>query len=126
MISEKEIQFLRYWERNKERENTFLSKLTSGFPMALLFGLPIILSVVVVRLFIPDWYMKLSQTSPGTFFTAIIAMLGVIFFYAFFRMQYKWEMNEQLYKELKAKENKSTALSSSNPSNDNQTNNKNE
>ena len=107
MISEKEIVFLRYWERNREIENTFVSKLTRGLPMAVLFALPIILLVVVVKLFIPDWYMKISGTSPGTFVTAVIAMIGVVLFYAYFRMQYKWEMNEQLYQELKAKENKS-------------------
>jgi len=107
MISEKEIAFLRYWESNREIENTFISKLTRGFPMALLFGLPIILLVLVVRLFFPEWYMKISGTSPGMFLTAVIAMLGVVIFYAYFRMQFKWEMNEQLYKELKSKENKS-------------------
>ena len=104
MISEKEMSFLRYWETNRERQNTFMSKLTSGFPMALLFGLPIILLVVVIRIFLHDWYMKISGTSPGMFFTAVVAMLAVVFFYAYFRMQYKWEMNEQLYKELKSKE----------------------
>ena len=107
MISEKDTAFLRYWERNRDTENTFISKLTRGFPMALLFGLPIILLVVVVRLFLPEWYMKLSGTSPGMFVTAIIAMMGVVVFYSYFRMQYKWEMNEQLYKELKSKEKKS-------------------
>ncbi len=107
MISEKEIAFLRYWERTREHENGFVSKLTRGFPMALLFGLPIILSVVSVRIFLPDWYMKLSKTSPGMFSTVILAMFIVILFYAYFRMQYKWEMNEQLYKELKSKEDKS-------------------
>jgi uncharacterized membrane protein len=107
MISEKEKEFLLYWEQNRENENTFISKLMRGFPMALLFGLPIILSVIIVRLFIPAWFMKISQTSPGMFVTVIIAMLIIIFFYSFFRMQYKWEMNEQLYKELKSKENKS-------------------
>lgn len=107
MISEKEKAFLRYWEGNREIENTFISKLTRGFPMALLFGLPIILLVIVIRIFFPDWYMKISGTSPGMFLTAVIAMLGVVIFYAYFRMQYKWEMNEQLYKELKSKENKS-------------------
>ena len=62
MISEKEIVFLRYWERNREIENTFVSKLTRGLPMAVLFALPIILLVVVVKLFIPDWYMKIHVT----------------------------------------------------------------
>jgi len=36
----------------------------------------------------------------------VIAMACVVLFYSYFRMQYKWEMNEQLYKELKSKENK--------------------
>lgn len=107
MISEKEIAFLRYWELNREIENTFISKITRGFPMALLFGLPIILLLVAVKLFLPEWYMKISGTSPGMFVTAVIAMIGVVIFYSYFRMQYKWEMNDQLYKELKSKENKS-------------------
>ena len=107
MISEKDIQFLRYWENVRDRENTFISKISRGLPMAFLFGFPIILSVVSVRLFVPDWYMKISQTSPGAFITIIIAMCIIILFYAYFRMQYKWEMNEQLYQELKNKENKS-------------------
>ena len=107
MISEKETLFLRYWERNRDIENTFISKLTRGFPMALIFGLPIILLIVVVKIFFPDWYMKISGTSPGMFVTAVIAMVGVVIFYSYFRMQYKWEMNEQLYQELKSRENKS-------------------
>ncbi len=107
MISEKDTQFLRYWERVRESENTFTSKISRGLPMAFIFALPIILSVIAVRLFAPDWYMKISATTPGAFVTVIIAMCLVIVFYAYFRMQYKWEMNDQLYKELKSKENKS-------------------
>ncbi|UEG48755.1 hypothetical protein LK994_08905 [Ferruginibacter lapsinanis] len=104
MISDKEKQFLQYWEANREAESTVVSKLLRGFPMAAMFGLPIILLVVVIKLFFPDWYMKISQTSPGMFITAIIAMILVIIFYAIFRMHYKWEMNEQLYQEIKAKQ----------------------
>ena len=104
MITNKEKQFLQYWEANRESESTILSKFLRGFPMAAMFGLPIILLVVVIRLFFPDWYMKISQTPSGMFVTAIIAMIIVIIFYAIFRMHYKWEMNEQLYKEIKAKQ----------------------
>lgn len=107
MISEKDIEFLRYWERVRDAESTFTSKLSRGLPMAILFGLPIILSMVVVKLFVPDFAMKISKTSPGAFVTVVIATGIIIVFYAFFRMQYKWEMNEQLYQELKIKENKS-------------------
>jgi len=107
MITEKDKAFLRYWEENRDFEKTFKRKLSGGLPMAILFGLPIILLIVVIRIFLPDWYMKISSTSSGMFFTAVVAMIVVVFFYAYFRMQYKWEMNEQLYQELKSKENKS-------------------
>jgi ABC-type multidrug transport system permease subunit len=104
MLSEQEIKFLQYWEQNRERENGFQRKLTGGLPMALIFSMPIVLSLVVVRLLLPEWYTKISKTSSGTFITIIFAMIIVALFFSFFRMQYKWEMNEQLYKELKAKE----------------------
>ncbi len=103
MISEKEKEFLQYWEKNREAENIFLYKLLKGLPMALLFGMPIILSVIVVRLFFLDWYTKISQTTPGMMTTAVIAVVILVLFYSYFRMQYKWEMNEQLYQELKSK-----------------------
>jgi len=105
MLTEKDIEFLRYWEKNRESESTFSSKLLSGIPMAILFTLPILLLVLTVWLFIPDWYMKISKTSPGMFISAIFAMILIVLFYSFFRMQFKWENNEQLYKELKNKEN---------------------
>jgi hypothetical protein len=106
MLTEKEKQFLDYWERNRERENSFTGKLLGGLPMALLFSLPIILLVVVVKLYIPEWYIKVSKTSPGMFITAIFAVLLITLFYSFFRMHFKWEGNEQLYNELKFKKDK--------------------
>ncbi len=106
MATEKDIAFLQYWEQVRDSENTFTSKILRGLPMAFLFGFPIILSLVATRLFAPDWYMKISKASPGAFITIVIAMFIIILFYAYFRMQYKWEMNEQLYKEIKAKQDK--------------------
>jgi hypothetical protein len=105
MLTEKEEQFISFWEKNRERENTFINKLLGGLPMAILFALPILLLVITVYLFIPEWYTKISKTSPGMFLTAIFAMSIIVFFYSFFRMQFKWENNEQLYQELKHKQN---------------------
>jgi cbb3-type cytochrome oxidase subunit 3 len=108
MLTEKEKQFLVYWERNREEQAAFASKLLRGFPMALLFSLPIILSVIVVKLFFPEWYTKISQTSPGMFVTITFAVILIALFYAVFRMHSKWENNEEVYKHLKSKENKIT------------------
>ena len=104
MLSEKDKQFMRYWEKERLKQNTFVSKILRGLPMALIFCLPILLFIVAVYLFFPEWYMRISGTSQGTFITIIIAVFICILFFSYFRMHYKWEMNEQLYNELKSKE----------------------
>ena len=109
MLSDKEHEFLDYWEQNRLPQSTFTSKLARGLPMAIIFGLPIILSVVVVYIFFPDWATKISGTTFGTFITAVIAVVLVILFFSYFRMHFKWEMNEQAYLELKYKQKKSGA-----------------
>lgn len=90
--------------------------------MAILFGMPIILLMLVVKIFIPNWYMKaesketdivvpewserFAKVSTADFIIVLIAVLIAVLFYAYFRKHFKWEMNEQLYKELKYKENR--------------------
>lgn len=106
MITEKEEKFLIYWEKNREIENTFAKKLMSGLPMALIFSLPIILFIAVIRIFFPEWYMKISGVSPQMFISVLLAIICLVLFYSFFRMQYKWENNEQLYKEILNKQRK--------------------
>ena len=107
-MTDKDKAFIHYWEQNRQEQSSFTSKLLRGLPMAIIFALPIVLSVLVVLIFFPEWYMKISKNSSGAFITVVIAMVIVIVFYSWFRMHYKWEMNEQLYKELKAKQNKNS------------------
>jgi uncharacterized membrane protein len=109
MLSEKEEKFMQYWERNRAEHSSFISKLLRGFPMACLFCLPILLLIVVVYFFIPDWYIKISKTSSSTFMVVVVAVFISIIFYAFTRMHFKWEMNEQSYLELKQKQKKADA-----------------
>ncbi len=109
MLTEEEKKFLQYWEQNRDQQAAFSSKLLRGLPRALLFSMPIILSVVVVRLFFPDWYAKISKTSPGMLTTAVIAVLLIALFYAFFRNHVRWENHEQQYRELKSRETKTSS-----------------
>lgn len=99
-----------YWEREREKQNSVIGKLLNGLPMAILFSLPVVLFLFVVYIFFPDWHTKISNTSSGSFITIIIALFICILFFSYFRMHYKWEMNEQLYRELKNKENKTIDL----------------
>ena len=110
MLTDDESRFVAFWEKNKEIHSTFSSKLLRGLPMACMFGLPILLLIACVYLFLPEWYTKISKTSPETFLIVTLAVFGAIFFYAFTRMHFKWEMNEQLYKEIKHKEKKANQM----------------
>ncbi|RYY66989.1 MAG: hypothetical protein EOO13_15110 [Chitinophagaceae bacterium] len=109
MLTEKQKAFLDYWEKEREAQSSFSSKVLRGLPMAVMFGMPIILFILVVYLWFPDWYMKISGTSAGSFIMVVIGVLISIIFFSYFRMHFKWEMNEQLYTELKIKQQKEQA-----------------
>jgi len=117
MLTDDETRFLHYWEKHRELHSGFSSKLLRGLPMAFLFGLPILLLVLCVYLFLPEWYTKISKTSSATFVVVVIAVLIAIVFYAFVRMHFKWEMNDQQYKEIKAKEKKAEGMQPLRPKN---------
>ena len=96
---------MKHWETVRESESRFMSKLVRGLPVAMLFGLPIILSLIAVYVLSPEWYSKISQAASGILGTLIIAVIITILFFSYFRMHFKWEMNEQLYQELKSRQN---------------------
>lgn len=90
----------------RDQQSRFGTKLISGLPMAILFCLPILLFIAAIFLFFPVWYTRVSNQMEGAMITILMAIIICILFFSYFRMQYKWEMNEQLYLELKHKENK--------------------
>jgi phosphotransferase system glucose/maltose/N-acetylglucosamine-specific IIC component len=112
MLTEEEENFYTFWEENRESYSTTKSKLLRGLPYATLFGLPIILFIAVVYIFFPDWYLKISKTSPESYLVVFIAIIIFIIIYAFIRMHFKWEMNEQAYKEMKQIKKKEQAAKS--------------
>ncbi|GAB2814095.1 hypothetical protein [Ferruginibacter profundus] len=122
MLSEKEENFIIYWEKVREKESTFRHKFLAGLPMAFMFGLPILIFFGIVKIFFPSWFTtashkqteiattewsaKFMQLSNGDIIAALVAVFIVILFFSYFRMHYKWENNEQLYKELKSVQKK--------------------
>ena len=109
MLSEKEIRFLEHWERVRDEQSGFLSKLSRGLPMAMLFGIPILVSIALVYFLSPEWYTKISQSASSVSVTILIAVDISILFFSYARMHFKWEMNEQLYQELKNRQQKEDA-----------------
>ena len=106
MLSEKDKDFIIYWEKERDRRKSFSVKLASGLPVAALFSVPILLFIIAVYFFFPEWYTKVSGKLPGSITTIVIAVIISMLFFSYMRMQYKWEMNEQLYRELKLKASK--------------------
>jgi hypothetical protein len=104
MLTQKEADFIVHWEQVREKQSTFASKLLRGLPMAMLLWLPILFLVPGIYVLSPDWYTKIAKDINSGTITILIAVLLSVVFYAYVRMHFKWEMNEQLYQELKGKQ----------------------
>lgn len=99
MLTEEEQNFIKYWEANRDRENTLKIKLLRGGPIGLIFALPILIAVLF-----HDWYKRMIPITTSMLIMITICVIAIAFFYAYFRQQVRWEQRDQLYKELKMKE----------------------
>ena len=102
MLSQEEREFVDYWEAHREAEGRWTRQLLRGLPMGLCFGLPIL-----VCFLFRSWYKWLPVVSNEELLVILIAILGIVLFYSVFRAQHRWEMQEQAYQELKAREKQS-------------------
>lgn len=105
MYSEHEKHFMIWWEENRLKEKRVFKQWLMGIPVGLLFAIPILIN------FFSGWFKRAdmdlnSQISNHEFspMVLIIAMLLIVSFIAIFSKKYKWEMNEQRYLELKARQ----------------------
>ncbi len=99
MLTAKEKQFVEYWEKNRDKKKQLLPQLLPGLIIGLLMGAAILIVLD------SGWYERANmvaatQLNPYILLTAVMA---IAIFSAIFYKKHKWEMNEQLYKELKAK-----------------------
>jgi hypothetical protein len=99
MLTSEEEKFLVYWEANRIKEKSFFSQLSLGLPLALVMGVAILLN------YITGWYRRANMVANGqsTPFILIIALVIIAVFCSVFYKRHKWEMNEQLFTELKIK-----------------------
>lgn len=104
MLTKDERLFIEYWEKNRDNEKRFFRQLTYGSPWGLVFALPVLVAVIF-----HDWYKNMIPISKSLLILIIITVLCIAVFYSLFRMRFKWEANEQFYKELKFKEQKKDA-----------------
>ncbi len=104
MLTKDEKLFIEYWEKNRNRDKKFIRQLATGLPIGLVFSLPILLAVIF-----DDWYKNMIYISSSQVIVIITGVFIIAVFFAVFRNRFKWENNEQLYKELKFKERQDNA-----------------
>ncbi len=105
MLTQPEKDFIIYWEQNREKRKKFFWQLLIGIPVGFLFVIPIIIN------FFSGWYKRAEMVITSGGLMLIISFLLIIIFVAVFSQQHKWDMHEQKYRELLAKqlkENKTT------------------
>jgi hypothetical protein len=104
MLTEEEKRFLQYWEQNRGRKKRVFRQLAVGLPL----GVAMVMLIFVN--FFSGWYkradMKL-RTEPSLIPVIIGGTLLVVVFIAVFSAYHKWDINEQRYRELKSKKDKS-------------------
>jgi membrane protein YdbS with pleckstrin-like domain len=101
-MTEREIAFLRYWEANRLKEKKWQYQLLIGIPIGLLFSLPIIIIVFTGRY----WYVRADMEANASLSPTLLIICVVIIaiFIAIFYKRHQWDMKEQQYQELRAKE----------------------
>ena len=102
-MTDDEKMFLQYWEANRLSERKILKQLVIGLPIGMLFGLP-----VIFILFSGKFWYKRADMEANTHlnpFVLIVAVVLIIVFVAIFYKRHQWDMKEQQYLELKAREN---------------------
>jgi uncharacterized membrane protein len=104
MLKPEEQQFIEYWEKNRERKKKVFRQLAIGLPMG------VALAVLIFINFMSGWFtraeMKL-RTEPSLILVVMGAVLLVVVFIVVFSAWHQWDMQEQRYRELLAKKEKS-------------------
>lgn len=104
MLDPKEKLFVEYWEQSREKEKQLLYQVLTGVPIGLLFSLPICFLLFTGRY----WFKRADMVANSTL-SPVVLIAGILIIAVFVGVMYrrhKWEMKDQQYRELKARENR--------------------
>jgi hypothetical protein len=116
MLTQREKDFIRYWEANRLRRKKIFRQFLIGIPIGLLFVIPIVIN------FASGWYRRADMEANSPDFNPMVlfvALLLIVGFTAIFYQRHKWDQYEQRYQELRArlqKEESAAAPSATAPS----------
>ncbi|HVX49442.1 MAG TPA: hypothetical protein VHB48_04765 [Chitinophagaceae bacterium] len=100
MLSPREKKFIEYWSANREKQKSLARQIFFGLPFGLILG------IAILVVFESGWYERATmvayaESSP---YILVIAIVIIAVFSGIFYKRYQWEMNEQRYRELLAKQ----------------------
>jgi hypothetical protein len=100
MLTQREKDFIKYWETNRLRRKKTVRQFLIGIPIGLLFVIPIGIN------FASGWYKRAQMEAENGEFNPMvlmIALLLIIAFTAIFYQKHQWDQLEQRYRELLAR-----------------------
>lgn len=99
MLSAEEETFIQFWEKNslqqKHSTRPFMIGLSAGF----------VLGISLIAVVFSGWYERANMVANSRLssFVFLLAIMGISFFMAFFYRKFRWETNDQRYRELVAR-----------------------
>jgi hypothetical protein len=100
MLTQREKDFIHYWEANRLRRKRVFRQFLIGIPIGLLFVIPIVIN------FSSGWYQRADMEANSPDFNPMVlfvALLLIVGFTAIFYQRHKWDQYEQRYQELQAR-----------------------
>jgi hypothetical protein len=103
MLTKEELDFVKYWEANREKQSTLKYQLMFGLPLGILVSLPILINFLMARF----WYRRADAVGTSQFnpLVLVFAVLIIAVFVGIFYKKFQWERNEQRYLELTRRKN---------------------
>lgn len=101
MLTKEEMDFISYWETNRLKKQKVTRMLYVGLPLAVVLVSSIFINSV------SGWYTRADaslRTNSSEIIVLLVASLIIVAFVVIFSARHRWEMSEQRYRELKAKQ----------------------
>lgn len=105
MLSSENEKFIEFWSKNRKKRGKFSYQLWFGLPIGFLFSLPILLNFILGQF----WYKRADAVGSSQFnpLVLVFGITCIATFAAIFYKRFQWERNEDRFKELTRKKDKS-------------------
>jgi membrane protein YdbS with pleckstrin-like domain len=98
MLTEEENGFIGYWENNRLRKKKVWRQLSIGLPLA------VVLVIAIFANLFSGWdkraEMEMNKEQSSLILVLLAAALLIVTFIVIFSARHRWDLNEQRYKEL--------------------------